>query len=105
MRRIISSIGPGIFSPVRFDIFRIIRAAADAGAGVLIASSEYEDLAHLCDRVLVLHHGRPGVELSGAGLTEDAITRSCLLSARPAPAAGPARTARSGPAPSREEKR
>lgn len=73
----------GVDIASRAHIFRIVRAAADAGAGVLIASSEYEDLAHLCDRVLVLHHGRPGVELSGARLTEDAITRSCLLSARP----------------------
>ncbi|GHH79368.1 putative ribose/galactose/methyl galactoside import ATP-binding protein 1 [Streptomyces sulfonofaciens] len=73
----------GVDIASRAHIFRIIRAAADAGTGVLIASSEYEDLASLCDRVLVLHHGRPGAELSGAGLTEDALTRSCLLAAPP----------------------
>jgi ribose transport system ATP-binding protein len=73
----------GVDIASRAHIFRIVQAAADAGAGVLIASSEYADLAHMCDRVLVLHRGRPAAELSGAGLTEDAITRGCLLAAGP----------------------
>jgi len=72
----------GVDIASRAQIFGIVRRAADAGAAVLIASSEYEDLARMCDRVLVLHRGRTVAELSGGNLTEDAITRSCLLAAR-----------------------
>jgi ribose transport system ATP-binding protein len=69
----------GVDIASRAQIFGIVRAAADAGAGVLIASSEYGDLAHLCDRVLVLHRGRVAAELSGGRLTEDTIMRNCLM--------------------------
>ena len=40
------------------------QAAARNGAGVLIASSDHEELAHVCDRVLVLHAGRLVVDVS-----------------------------------------
>lgn len=65
----------------RSQIFRIIETAAAAGAAVLIASSEYEDLAHLCDRVLVLNRGRIVAELASADLSEHAIISACLLAA------------------------
>ena len=40
---------------------------------VIIASTEYEDLAHLCDRVFVFRDGRAVGELHGAALTADRI--------------------------------
>lgn len=61
----------------RRQIFGIIREVADAGAAVLIASAEYEDLANICNRVLVMRHGRIVSELSGAELTEDRIVEQC----------------------------
>jgi len=39
-----------------------VRAAADAGTGVLMVSDELDDLRH-CDRVLVMFHGRVTTEL------------------------------------------
>jgi ribose transport system ATP-binding protein len=63
----------------RSQIFRIIESAAAAGAGVLIASSEYEDLAHLCDRVIVLSRGRIVAEINSENLSEHAIISACLL--------------------------
>jgi ribose transport system ATP-binding protein len=53
---------------------------------VLIASSEYEDLANLCDRVYVFRDGRVVAELSGAALTEAKIVESAF---REVPAAPP----------------
>jgi len=35
-----------------------LRAAADGGAGVLLISSELEEILHLADRILVIHRGR-----------------------------------------------
>src|SRR6185312_8561556 len=54
----------GVDIASRAQIFAIIREAADNGTGVLIASSEYEDLANLCDRVLVLNRGKVVAELT-----------------------------------------
>ena len=44
---------------------------------MLFSSAEYEDLAHLCDRVLVFHEGRVAAILTGADLTEDRIVEQC----------------------------
>jgi ribose transport system ATP-binding protein len=65
----------------RAQIYSIVRAAARAGAAVLIASSEYEDLANICDRIVVLNRGRRVTELTGAQLTEEAILRGCFTAA------------------------
>lgn len=50
---------------------------AQQGAAVLVCSTEYQDLAHLCDRVLVLSRGEVTAELSGADLTHDRILELC----------------------------
>jgi ribose transport system ATP-binding protein len=65
----------------RAQIFSIVRAAADRGTAVLVASSEYEDLANICDRIIVLNHGRVVAELTGDRLTEEAILHSCFIAA------------------------
>lgn len=75
----------GVDVGARRQIFHRIRAAAEAGTAFLMASSEHEDLAHVCDRVLVLRDGRVVAELHGDELTEARIAERCL--AEPAPAA------------------
>jgi len=65
----------------RKQIFAVISAAAAAGAGVIIASGEYEDLANLCDRVLVFRDGVVASDLSGEGLTTQRITEQCYRAA------------------------
>ncbi len=65
----------------RAQIFSIVRAAADRGTAVLVAYSEYEDLAGICDRIVVLSRGRVVDELSGERLTEQAIQHSCFIAA------------------------
>ncbi|MGD8169900.1 sugar ABC transporter ATP-binding protein [Herbiconiux sp. P16] len=73
----------GVDIASRAQIFSIIREAADGGTGVLIASSEYEDLANLCDRVLVLNRGKVVAELAGSGLSEERILHHCFIAAEP----------------------
>jgi ABC-type sugar transport system ATPase subunit len=51
----------------------------------VIASTEYEDLVNLCDRVLVFRHGRIVSVLAGAALTEEHLLDQVLR--RDAPAA------------------
>ncbi len=67
----------GVDVGAKREIFAQLRAVADAGAGILIASTEYADLARLCDRVLVFHSGRPAAELHVHELTERAVVERC----------------------------
>lgn len=63
----------GVDIGARKQLFTHIRRAADSGAGVLLVSIEYEDLANLCDRVLVFQDGQIVAELRGSSLTKDRI--------------------------------
>ncbi len=68
----------GVDVGARKQIFERIRDFAEAGGAVLIASVEYEDLAHLCDRVFVFRHGRAVSELRKPNLSEDLIVEQCF---------------------------
>ena len=50
----------GVDVGAKGEIYARIRALADQGLGVLIASSEMPELLGLCDRVVVLRQGRDG---------------------------------------------
>jgi ribose transport system ATP-binding protein len=67
----------GIDVGAKKEIFVQIENAAARGAAVLISSTEYEDLAHLCHRVLVFRDGKVSVELHGASLSEELIVDAC----------------------------
>jgi ribose transport system ATP-binding protein len=57
----------------RMDILRAIRATAALGIGVVVVSIEPQDLAAICDRVVVLREGEIVAELE-TDLTPQAIT-------------------------------
>ncbi|WP_163989190.1 sugar ABC transporter ATP-binding protein [Rhizobium lusitanum] len=63
----------------RRTIFRLIKDAADQGAAIVLFSTEYADLANLCDRVVIMRHGRKSAELSGASLSEQRIVALCMM--------------------------
>jgi ribose transport system ATP-binding protein len=42
----------------KLEIHRLVEDAAQAGTAVLVASTDSEELANLCDRILVLYRGR-----------------------------------------------
>jgi ribose transport system ATP-binding protein len=66
------------------DLHRELVTVAEEGAAVLISSSDLEELADLCDRVLVIVDGKISSVLEGAQLTQSAITRSFMpLAAEP----------------------
>ena len=67
----------GVDVGARRDIFQRIVAAAQAGTTVLYTTSETQDLAELCHRVLVFRDGVVTGELTGTDVTEDAISRMC----------------------------
>jgi ABC-type sugar transport system ATPase subunit len=55
------------------SIHRYARESADAGAGVIVASSDEEELCDICDRVLVLRDGEIVGELVGDEISQERI--------------------------------
>ena len=67
----------GVDVGTRQQVYEVIRKAATGGAAVLCASSDYEQLADLCTRILVLSRGRIVRELTGSDITKDNIAEAC----------------------------
>ena len=67
----------GVDVGAKKEVFAHIEKAAAGGSSILICSTEYEDLAHLCHRVLVFRDGRIVAELTGTALGEDQIVSHC----------------------------
>ena len=64
----------GVDVGAKAEIYRRLRSLADAGLGVLVASSELPELIGLCDRIVVMHEGRTIHEF-GPGPSEEAVRR------------------------------
>lgn len=65
----------GVDAAARADIHRFVRAQVTGGSAALVASSDAEELAELCDRVIVLLEGCTSAVLSGAELTDARISQ------------------------------
>lgn len=66
----------GVDVGARAEIHGLIRRLANSGSGVLVISSEFEELVG-CDRVLVIVDGRIVGELTGPSITEETMLRAC----------------------------
>jgi ribose transport system ATP-binding protein len=76
----------GVDVSAKVDLHHELVTATTEGAAVVISSSDLEELADLCDRVLVIVDGKISSVLEGAELTEAAITRSFMPLAAAEPA-------------------
>lgn len=70
----------GVDVGARQKVFTAIREATEAGAAVLCASSDYEQLATICDRVLIFGRGRVLGQLVGEAVTKETIADQCYQS-------------------------
>lgn len=70
----------GVDVGAREEIFKILRGEVARGASIVCASSDHEQLATICDRVLVFAKGKIVREIRGEDLTKEEITRQCLMS-------------------------
>lgn len=71
----------GIDVGTKSEIHRLIAEAADAGAAVLLVSSEMPELLALSDRIVVLAEGELTGELRGEAMTQENILRLATRSA------------------------
>jgi ribose transport system ATP-binding protein len=73
----------GVDVGARRDIYRFVKsAAALQHTAVLWATTEFGELAEVCDRVIVLTQGRHTATLTGEELTEEAISAAALRQTR-----------------------
>ncbi|WP_106743546.1 sugar ABC transporter ATP-binding protein [Yoonia maritima] len=70
----------GVDYGARQQIFKALDDAAADGMSIIVASTDHEQLAQLCDRVVVFRRGEPVLTLSGPDVTKDKIARACLAS-------------------------
>jgi ribose transport system ATP-binding protein len=73
----------GIDAGSKLEILKIITDIARLGAVVLIFSGDYEQLANVCNRVLVFRHGTVSGELRDSEVTEGLIAQLAQATAPP----------------------
>lgn len=66
----------GVDVGAKREIFAILSERARQGVGVLVASIEYEDLANICDRILVFGNGEVRNELKADNLSGAEVMRA-----------------------------
>jgi ribose transport system ATP-binding protein len=75
----------GVDVGARRDIYRFVKSAAALNqTAVLWVTTDFGELAEVCDRVIVLIQGRQVTTLAGEELSDDAITAAALRQTRPA---------------------
>jgi ribose transport system ATP-binding protein len=68
----------GVDIGAKREIYSLVAGLAERGAGVIVISSEMEEIVGLCQRVIVLREGRFAGELRGAEISEAAILERCF---------------------------
>ncbi len=68
----------GIDVAARADLYRLVERLADRGLGVLLISSDFEEVVQLSSRVLIMRDGSITGELTGAGITLEAVRNAAF---------------------------
>jgi ABC-type sugar transport system ATPase subunit len=68
----------GIDVGTKYEIRLLIRGIADRGVGVILITSEIEELEKLCTRVLVLFRGRIVRTFAAAEITKESILKASM---------------------------
>jgi ABC-type sugar transport system ATPase subunit len=68
----------GIDVGTRFAIYDLIRGLAQQGAGVIVSSSDVEEIVSISDRVLIMRRGELVRVIEGADITESIVSHACI---------------------------
>ncbi|ADB52305.1 sugar ABC transporter ATP-binding protein [Conexibacter woesei] len=71
----------GIDVGAKTEVYRLMQEATDAGAGVLVVSSELPELLGIADRILVFFGGEVRAEFDAEGLEEEVIAHVAVSGA------------------------
>jgi ribose transport system ATP-binding protein len=72
----------GIDVEARQAILKTIKALSGGRTGVLIASSQYDDVVSVCSRALIFHKGHLVKDVRCSHMTEDQLARECYEASR-----------------------
>ena len=70
----------GVDVGAKADIYRLIAKAVEEGLAVLVISTDFEEIAHICHRALVFSRGRIVRQLAGSDLTTTAVIAAASAS-------------------------
>jgi ribose transport system ATP-binding protein len=73
----------GVDAATKHDFYRLVADLAARGKAILLYSSETEEIANLCHRVVVLREGRISAELAGPVGDAEAIVAASLKELSP----------------------
>lgn len=68
----------GVDVGAKASIYELLAGAAAGGTAIVMCSSDADELANVCDRVIVLRNGKLVTELSGVSLTSERIVQEIL---------------------------
>ncbi|MBI4920961.1 MAG: sugar ABC transporter ATP-binding protein [Devosia nanyangense] len=68
----------GIDVGTKQELYQLLRKLADAGAAIILYSTDYDELIGCCDKVLVMYDGAVKRMLAGTEITEKALIASAL---------------------------
>jgi ribose transport system ATP-binding protein len=68
----------GIDVGAKYEVYKLINRLASEGAGILMISSEIEELIGMCDRVMVMSHGEVRGFFDRAAFDREALLRSAM---------------------------
>lgn len=68
----------GIDIGAKAEIYKIIAQLAGHGAAVIMVSSELEEILGMCDRVIVLYHGKITAEFERAAFNQENIIKAAM---------------------------
>ena len=63
----------GVDVGTRVAIYEFLRDLCEAGAAVLLISSDLPEILHLTNRVYVMYRGRLRAELTGAAINQEKV--------------------------------
>lgn len=61
----------GVDVGAKQEVYTILKALADSGMAIIVLSAEMQEIIRICDRSLVLYHGRIAGELCGDEMNEN----------------------------------
>lgn len=68
----------GIDIGAKAEIYKIIAQLAEQGRAIIMISSELEEILGLCDRVMVLYHGRIAAEFERSTFNQEDIIKAAM---------------------------
>ncbi|MCX5577942.1 sugar ABC transporter ATP-binding protein [Kaistia terrae] len=70
----------GVDVGAKAEIYRLIAQALDKGLAVVVVSTDFEEIAHICHRALVFNRGKIIAELTGPALTTESVITAASAS-------------------------